>query len=173
MSASSEPRDRDRELYERALRELAELNAKVIAAELPRRLTEVIAERDLVPRPLHGEPTARELMLAVYDRLERAVHGPSAGTYVGGAKILKDVAEELGVPGAGTLPTLRRTRAQVEAAPNPERRSEGALAPRAGSAWPAVETLPEGRRRAKRAKERRQQERQQRPDGIPTRSEAG
>lgn len=135
-------------LYERACSELAALNARIIDVEVRRRVAEEIEARGLIPRPDESQPSGREVMLAGLAALEERVRG-AAGTYVGAHKVMLEVWAEMGVEGASTYPILRRTRAQVEAAPNPERRSEAALGARAAAPWP-VATLQERRAAQKR-----------------------
>lgn len=112
-------------LYELAVEELARLNARVMEREVRRRVALEIEARDLVPRSAEDQPSSETYMRALYRAFDQKMREPNAGTFAGGAIIVKDVAMALGVEGAAGLPYLRRTRAQVEAAPNPSRRPEG------------------------------------------------
>lgn len=153
-----------------ALDQVSGLLESVAAARANQLVRRRIAAMDLVPRGdwADGQPSARELMCALSVELELASRtGP--GTYVGADQVLRRVCRELGVRGADGQPVLRRTRAQVEAAPNPAVPREGLGRERPleeARAWPP--SLPEKRAGQKRRKG------WQPPEGVvPERIEPG
>ena len=98
--------------------ELARARARFLVAE-------EIDQRDLVPRAtVTDQPTANELLVEILSRLEK--HARKAGaTATGAHDLARRVGKSMGVVGAETYPVFRRTRAQVDAEPNPRRKREG------------------------------------------------
>ena len=103
--------------------ELAAARARfLVAAE--------IEDRHLVEREMQeGQPTANEAVTAILAALEAHASGRRP-TLTGAHDIARRVAVSMGV--AGSFPGFRRTRAQVDAAPNPHRKREGRAAAAAG-----------------------------------------
>lgn len=107
------------EQYPAAQAQLGALLSRVIDSEVQLRVAAVRQEvAEAERRRRGGQPSAEELMRALYRAFELKVREPNPGTFVGGAKLVKDVAAGLGVLGAEELPYLRRTRAQVDKAPS-------------------------------------------------------
>lgn len=108
------------------LRQVSDLVDSLVAARLPAAVAAELERQDLVPRPEWSadQPSAALFLLEVSLALQEATkRGP--GTYVGAHQVLATVAKQMGVAGAASLPVLRRSRAQVDAAPNPDQPREG------------------------------------------------
>lgn len=112
------------ELVERALAETRELQRRVIRQAIARGVAEEIAARDLVPRAREGQPSATEVMRACLRLIEEKARN-NPGTYVGAHQAVREACIALGVHGAETTAIFRRTRGEVDAAPNPNRAREG------------------------------------------------
>jgi len=98
--------------------ELAESRARFLVAD-------EIQQNDLVPRQAFGDqPSANELLVAILRRLEKHARNPGA-TATGAHDVARRVGVSMGIVGAEAYPAFRRTRAQVDVAPNPLRRREG------------------------------------------------
>lgn len=123
-----------------AVQEIAVALAPVIAQLATARARFIVADeierRDLVVRETQeGQPTANEVVVAILAELERHARGERRDgrrgesgrpTAAGAHDIARRVAVSMGV--VGSFPAVRRTRAQVDAAPNPHRKREGRAA---------------------------------------------
>lgn len=104
--------------------------AELAAARARFLVVHEINERDLVVRSTQeGQPTAHEVVAAILAALEKHATGPRP-TATGAHDIARRMAVAMGV--VGSFPAVRRTRAQVDAAPNPHRKREGRAAAAAG-----------------------------------------
>lgn len=122
---SSGEDDPGRQLYLSAASELLAINERVIRVEVARQVAQEIARRDLVVRALDAQPTSARFLGALHQGFEDRIRQRNPGTYVGGWQLVREVAIQIGVDGASGFPLIRRTRAQVDAAPNPYRAREG------------------------------------------------
>lgn len=98
---------------------LAEARARFLVAD-------EIKRRDLVVRETQeGQPTANEVVTAILVALGRHAAGRGS-TATGAHDVARRTAVSMGV--VGRFPAFRRTRAQVDADPNPRRKREGRAA---------------------------------------------
>lgn len=112
-------------LYGRALQEITTLVDQMASARAATLATRQVREDDLIPRPSPGEPTAEEIMRYVLGAI-RASGKNGVGTFAGAHNVALRAFRDLGVRGADEYALWRRTRAEVDAAPNPEQAREGA-----------------------------------------------
>lgn len=104
---------------------LAPIVVEIASARARFILADEIERRDLVPRQSFGDqPSANELLVAVLRELARHASNPRS-TATGAHDLARRVGVSMGVVGAKSHPAFRRTRAQVDADPNPGRRREG------------------------------------------------
>lgn len=120
----------DDDLLIEAVREVAAAVGPIVAELAAARARFLVADevekRDLVVRSTQeGQPTAHEAVSAILTALEKHATGPRP-TATGAHDIARRMAVSMGV--VGSFPAVRRTRAQVDAAPNPHRKREGRAA---------------------------------------------
>lgn len=125
-----DPLASDDDLLIDAVREVAAAVGPIVAELAVARarflVVHEIKQRDLVVRSTQeGQPTAYEVVAAILAALEKHATGPRP-TATGAHDIARRMAVSMGV--AGSFPAVRRTRAQVDAAPNPLRKREGRAA---------------------------------------------
>lgn len=121
------PKDREQEdaLFRGAKSEIFGIVDRMVRVQAALEAARQIEDRDLVPRPVAGEPTLEEAMRFVLEAI-RASGRHGVGTFAGAHNVALKAFRELGVPGAGEYPLWRRSRAEVDAMPNPEQPREGA-----------------------------------------------